>query len=675
MTGTAEILIVDKTPEHAEEINSLLRNAGINVHVHCVSDHSEAEQSILATKPLLLICNVDAFECIPAAKLFDLTQAHDVMTAVRHHPEDTQLSEALEFSGCIAINAAHDSQLIETVNMLLGKEWSHSELETTRARLEELESRYHLLLDSSKEATAYLHEGLHVYANPSYLELLQADDFAAIETLSLMELASADAQDLKQLLREMGQGNFPRSSIAVELQPPGGTPFPAELDFSPARLDGEDCIQMRVRQKDAQAQLKDELARLRSTDLLTRLSNRPHFIASLEQFMSSGSDTGQECAVLYLEPDNAGEVQSRLGIRGFDAIVSALADVVRENTGEEELAARFSDHGFAMLAIRDSARELKELGERLIKQFPAVAAEFGQEPGGTTCSSGLTIIGNQTRSAEEAISQARSAFLEASRNGNALALWKPPVIEKSEDADDGGWAEKIRYALNNSEFYSVQQSVANLEGESEGLFESRTFMRDEAHDIAAETYLPFAERCDLGAAIDRHVIPGLMKAIAGSGDRHIINVSANSTLDFSFPSWLQHQLRELGVEGSQLILQVSAQTATQHLKPCARLMEELRASGCDFSISEFDDRRRHGELLESLQVQWVKLRSGVAPGLANNSAHQAIVRNVVSAAEKAKAQVIADEVQDAADLAVLWQCGVKMVSGEFLKESPQVVGQ
>jgi len=37
--------------------------------------------------------------------------------------------------------------------------------------------------------------------------------------------------------------------------------------------------------------------------------------------------------------------------------------------------------------------------------------------------------------------------------------------------------------------------------------------------------------------------------------------------------------------------------------------------------------------------------------------------------------VIADEVADTSSLAVLWQCGIKLIAGAFLKESSQVIAQ
>ena len=61
--------------------------------------------------------------------------------------------------------------------------------------------------------------------------------------------------------------------------------------------------------------------------------------------------------------------------------------------------------------------------------------------------------------------------------------------------------------------------------------------------------------------------------------------------------------------------------------------------------------------------------------LMSESKNQEAVRQVVEAADKHGVIVIADEVADTSSLAVLWQCGVKLISGAFLSESPQVIAQ
>ncbi len=152
-------------------------------------------------------------------------------------------------------------------------------------------------------------------------------------------------------------------------------------------------------------------------------------------------------------------------------------------------------------------------------------------------------------------------------------------------------------------------------------------------------------------------------------------MSGNSLLDFSFPSWFEHQLAEQDVIGSQVVLQFTAEAAARDLHATRRLVGELGEQGCGFSIANFDDQERVRSLLGQFPVTMIKLKPGLTRGMTGNKELLESIRNVVFAADRAGVQVVADEVRDAADMAALWQCGVRLVAGEFLKEAPQVVGQ
>ena len=104
-------------------------------------------------------------------------------------------------------------------------------------------------------------------------------------------------------------------------------------------------------------------------------------------------------------------------------------------------------------------------------------------------------------------------------------------------------------------------------------------------------------------------------------------------------------------------------------------MQELAPLGCRLSISGFGTERRHRQVLEHLEAHYVKLHPSLTANLSGNSTGQDAIRAVVDMAEASKAAVIADEVADTPSLATLWQCGVKLIAGAFLKESSQVVGQ
>src|SRR5690554_847676 len=93
-----------------------------------------------------------------------------------------------------AVAAAGVEGFVNQAGLRQLKRLALSQIESLRARkdaeialrsLADIEDRYTLLLDSSSEAIAYLHEGLHIYANRAYLELFDFEDFEDLEGLSM----------------------------------------------------------------------------------------------------------------------------------------------------------------------------------------------------------------------------------------------------------------------------------------------------------------------------------------------------------------------------------------------------------------------------------------------------------------------------------------------------------
>ncbi len=674
---SANLLIIDKSTDHAQLVNSFLRNSGLAVQVITATNITELGQAIKEKSPFLILVGTELPSSMKMVQIMEMADKHSTPLALQVSAQDTGIfDQAITTHPLLVINAEENDQLMRVVKQHISGGKSAREFADQALKLDELQHRYHLLLDSARDSIAYIHEGLHIYANHAYLELLQVKTLAEVEGLSLLDLMTTEnGTDLKKLLRDMNQDIFPDETLAVTITTPGKKTLKVELDFLPAKFNGEHCIQMMVHEQDANLALKEELDRLRSTDQLTLMINRRTFTRKLSALITKGQDENFRHAVLYIETDGIYDLQQSVGMDGIDTYILDLANVINGCIEDTDVPARISDNGFAVLIQRDNKAALQKTGDLILENYTNHIIDLGDETKTASCSIGLATLGSQTKDAEEVLMHARAAFAEAAQKGNTMVRFKPALTTVSSGEADRGWVERIRYALNNHDFYTVQQSIVDLEGENEGLFENRTFMREEEGDTPASEFMLAAERNDLGSTIDRHIIPQLMTAIAGTGDRHIIPLSNNSILDFSFPNWFERMLEETEVEGTQLILQISAISAESNLKPTRRIIEELKEFGCGFILSEFDNDRRTIQLLEHLPVNMIKLRPGLARGLSSNTANQEIIRSVVRAVETQDITIVADEVRDAADLAVLWQCGVRLVTGDFLNEAPQVVGQ
>jgi EAL domain-containing protein (putative c-di-GMP-specific phosphodiesterase class I) len=200
-------------------------------------------------------------------------------------------------------------------------------------------------------------------------------------------------------------------------------------------------------------------------------------------------------------------------------------------------------------------------------------------------------------------------------------------------------------------------------------------MRGENGDHAPGSFQKVADGMDLAGLIDRQVVAGLLRSLADTESRQIINLSVNSILDYAFPGWLADELRAACVDGDKVILQITSGAAQGNLRPAQRLMKELQPLGCHLAISDFDGERRCLQLLDHLDISYLKLDPALTEDLTANTRNQETIRKVVEAAEHHDIAVIADEVADTSSLAVLWQSGVKLVAGAFLRESTQVLAQ
>ncbi|MCH5375759.1 MAG: EAL domain-containing protein, partial [Planctomycetes bacterium] len=623
---------------------------------------------------LMLYAEPDPSEA-PIEDINELAQAFNVPLALFTSLEDPEkLGSLLKSAACYVINSEDEELLTAAVNRLVQSSESERNQEKQKQYLEELEHRYNLLLDSSRDAIAYIHEGLHVYTNHTYLEALGVGEDEDVSGLSLLEMLDAGEVDLKKVLKGLSRGQLPSSPLEVRVTRPDASTFEASLVFSPARFDGEDCTQMMMRRKDSANELAAELERMRMIDPLTRLLNRRAFSESLEELIAT-PPANDVAAVLYLETDGMRARQDELSAAELDAFIADFAGIIRENLDAADIAARISDHGFAALITRPTSGQLELTCQEILTAYRSHMIEIGELALSATCSVGMAVVGRLATSAPEVITCARKAHTEAAEKGDQLIVYRPQLTAVTAVAGEQEWIDRIRIALANQDFYSVQQSIVDLDGEGDQMMENITFMRGEDNDFPSHEFQSIADRNDLAGAIDRHVIPALLKTFVDSEERQIITLSNNSILDYGFPGWFSEQLREACVEGNRIILQIAASAAHTNLRPAQRLMKELKPHGCQLAVSQFDDQRRSRQLLEHLDISFVKISPELTENLTAVTKNQDAVHQIVEAAEQFGVSVIADEVSDTSSLAVLWQCGVKLIAGTFLRESSQVAAK
>jgi EAL domain-containing protein (putative c-di-GMP-specific phosphodiesterase class I) len=113
--------------------------------------------------------------------------------------------------------------------------------------------------------------------------------------------------------------------------------------------------------------------------------------------------------------------------------------------------------------------------------------------------------------------------------------------------------------------------------------------------------------------------------------------------------------------------------AASHVEQLRALASALRQRRFRFALEGFGGGRDSQGLLASIELDFVKIDGALVQALAKDTEIQARVRNLVEIAARRKIQTIAERVEDANTMAVLWQLGVQYIQGYFVHEPEEVV--
>jgi len=326
------LLIVDESLHEAEQLVSLLRSSSLHVKAEFAED-SEDMCQILSSKPLDLILfstDLPDFTLKQAQHLIQECGKHLSLIAMTNKSIENSIIEAMDEGAQDMVNPDNREHFVH----VLKREIFH--LSTWRKtmgfekELHESEKRCQSLLGNSKDAVAYVHEGMHIYANDAYLELYGFPDFDSIEGMPIMDLAHKDDKnDLKTMLRQVSKQENKENFLELQLHHNSGEFINGRIEFAKASYDGEPCTQILIRSQADTSELEEQINYLHQHDLITGLYNRQFFMDQLKVAVDIAVNGGDQCAILYIGIDHFDTIRDSLGISGCDILLSDLATILK----------------------------------------------------------------------------------------------------------------------------------------------------------------------------------------------------------------------------------------------------------------------------------------------------------------------------------------------------------
>jgi len=672
LASTIKVLILDNSENEAENLVNLFRNAGRATQAQLIQSENQLRELLAERDWDLCLANDSSSEPDPAGAL-SLIQKHEqdipvLILCNDVNGMDPAAALAAGFQDVIpAQNQAHI--LLASLRELKALD-DRRERRKAEIGLREAEKRSRLLLDSSRDAIAYVHDGMHIYANQAYVKLFGYPEFDELEGMPLMDMVVSDDQDkLKVLLKGIGDNTSESTEFAFTGNRDDGTNFQATMEFSSAQYHNEFCTQIVIRT----GKNDSENESLRNHDIVTGLINQQAFYDQLDSAIERAQRTKQESSMLFILLDDFAALSKSVGAAGTNLLLGDLGKLLKSQVQEPDVAARLGDSEFALLFQGLDSKQATQKAEEICRSIAENESEISGKSVKTTASLGISLVNENTSNPNQIISKAADSakHVQTEQGGNSVKQHSGYEIEAAQN-------EKVirilKTALEKDLFKLVFQPIVSLRGDSSGHYEAMVRMPDESgNDISPAQFLSLAAHEGLTRQIDRWVIENtinkLKTHLEGGLKTHVfVNITVESVMDPTLLPWVSSLINESRLPGDSIIFQFSETAASTNLSHVKEFVKGINQLHCKSALTHFGRSLNPFNSLKHLAVSYVKIDSSFITELTKNDDNKEELKTLVSSLHTQGKLTVAPFVDSASLLPVLWQAGINYIQGYYIQQ-------
>ncbi len=668
-----KILFIENSVENAEQIISMLRNAGIAVRPARGTNAEQVQQALKELGPDLVLFDpaIGTLQLRDVVRLLD-AEGRDMSLIAVVDEIDNELVTEMYLGGAhrVAVRP-QPRQVLAVIQREAESLHTRRQVRRLETTLRESERRCDALLDSSNDAIAYVHEGMHVRANQAYLETFGHENFDDLLGMPILDMiASEDADAFKTLLRSHSRDEKAEPRIELRARRADASIFTATAEFAHATFEGEPCLQIIFRRQQIDPGLIEQLQR----DSVTGLFNRARTLVFIDQAIAAAMDGDKGQSLLLIEPDNWAGIVAGIGLSKADELLAAFAARVSARLGEQDLAGLLGEHMLGVLLHTERDEDIRRWIATLQRDIANDIFDLGSQSLTVTASIGGSLIGEKNANADLLLDQAGQALRNAqSQGGGRSELYDPAAREKADEERDAHWLGLLKQAIAQNEFLLYHQQIISLHDVEEEYSELLLRMKGPQGEVMPGFFMPIAEKFGLGHEVDRWVLDqaiGILSAREQRGNpaTFFVKLTAQSIQNEHLLPWLASRLRQAALRRSRLVLEMTESKVVTLLRPAQEFISGWKKLGGGFALEQFGSGLSSFQLLTHIDADFLKIDRSFMAQLPQHPENQKAVAEICQQAREINRQTIAEWVEDATSTSLLFACGVDFVQGHFLQE-------
>jgi len=675
------MLILDPSSNEVEQTANILRNSGHAVRTTQILSEEDLEIA-LEEKVWDIFIVRDNLKKPSAEKCLKIVQHYGldipfILTTENYSIERTL--EAMRLGMKDVIPEDND----EYFRLVVERELSNIEdrhiRESAVKTLKETSKRNELLLESSRDAIAYITDGMHIYANLAYMDLFGYDDQEELECMPVMDLMEVKGhEEFKKYLKDHGKGKEQDDFSFIGLSQDGST-FEAYLSLTDSVYDGEDCTQIYIKTAEASDdELEQKLKELSAQDRLTGLFTQHYFAEAIDKAITEADNAEMFTAVLYIELDKYDEFQSKYGIKRSDQYLKEVSQWLKDQQSSGDTLARVGDSTFAILTTVNKQKETKNQAKELCKEFSEHLFEIDNHTVTDTLSIGVCPIGENATNSEQILSNAHFVSSRvSSKGGNDFQIFDS-ALESLSNRDEASTAMEIQEAMDDEKIYPIFVPIVKLHGKAEKIFNVKLAIDNEEGERQAITdAVSINHLSSTAIKLDNWLMTTAFKIfteyLSGQSKCKLkIPLSAASLLNEDLIPNIIDLLEINNLPGDSVIFEFSEQDTANHLKQAIIVYQQMSEHGLISALKGFGATPDCNSILDAINcrsLRWVSIQLSLFDNFTTDAKAQEKIRELLEYVHQKELISIAPGIADAPGMATIYPMGVHHIHGEYIGDA------
>jgi diguanylate cyclase (GGDEF)-like protein len=403
-------------------------------------------------------------------------------------------------------------------------------------------------------------------------------------------------------------------------------------------------------------------------DSLTGLANRKLLVARLEELLLADTDE-MLLGVFFMDLDRFKEVNDTLGHHTGDSLLIEVARRLTRVIGRRGLIARLGGDEFGLvvpgLASVDEAMSLARTIEKEI-DTPFVIDQLSLE---VQVSIGVALAPLSSRDPKILFQHADIAMYAAKDRRSGVELYDRSIDHSS--TRRLCLAGDLRQAIDGDGLYLAFQPQVSLATRRIVSLEALArWMHPVFGPVSPDEFISLAEQSGMVHTLTRWAIKSSLEELVrwrrcDPDLRVSVNVSARNLIDVSLVTDVRNILREVGLPGEALTLEITESTVMAEPQRSIAVLDRLRELGVRFAIDDFGTGYSSLSYLKRLPVDEVKIDKSFVRDMAIDNDLASIVRSTIDLARNLDLMVIAEGVEDEVTIEMLAELGCDVVQGYY----------